>query len=277
VKNVSVLSKSNLCRVAGSIFSGALILFCVGGCGYTGYPLTGGTSAPGYLYLTGNWQMQNTSTTGTSPFSAMAGDINEQNDGATTHTVTSVFQVTPTGACFLGAETVPSQGSLTGTALGLNGFSVNGQYVTFSATKDATATHLTGTYIVRGGCAGGAAGTFSGTKLANLTGTYRGSTSATGTMSFALSQSSVPNGLGYFSESGTANFSGFSCLMSATVNSSVSSVIGETVKLVMTDNNRNPVVLNGTFAEDASAITVTSIESAASPCVATTTPFTLTR
>jgi len=221
--------------------------------------------------------MRNTSTGGTSPFSAMAGYINEQNDGATTHTVTSVFQVTPSGTCFLGAETVPSEGSLTGTALGLNGFSVNGQYVTFSATKDATATHLAGTYVVRGGCAGGAAGNFSGTKYANLTGTYRGSTSATGTMSFALVQSSVPNGLGYFPQSGTANFSGFSCLNSATVNASASSVIGETVKLVMTDNNQHPITLNGTFTDDASAITVSSIESPASPCVATTTPFKLTR
>lgn len=277
MKNVSVLRKNNLCRVAGSIFSGALILFGLAGCGYTGFPLTGGTSAPGYLFLTGNWQMRNTSTAGTSPFSAMAGDINEQNDGATTHTVTSVLQVTPSGTCFVGAETVPSQGSLTGTTLGLNGFSVNGQYVTFSATKDATATHLTGTYIVRGGCAGGAAGTFSATKYANLTGTYKGSTSATGTMSFALTQGSVPNGLGYFPESGTVSFTGFSCLTSATVNAAASSVIGETVKLVMTDNNRNPVVLNGTFAEDAATITVTSIESVASPCVATTTRFTLTR
>lgn len=253
------------------------MLLGVSGCGYTGYPLTGGTSAPGYLYLTGNWQMQATATAGTSPFSAMAGDINEQNDGATTHTVTSVFQVTPDAStCFLGAETVPSEGTLTGTALALNGFSVNGQYVTFNAIKDATATHLTGTYTVRGGCAGGAAGTFTGIKYAVLTGTYTGSTTATGSMRFALNQSTVPNGLGYFPESGTVGFSGYSCLTSATINVTRSSVIGKTVQLVMVDNNQNQVLLNGTFAADASTIAVTSIVSTASSCVATTTPFTLT-
>jgi len=267
VKNVSVLNKSNLCRVAVSIISGALMLLGVTGCGYTGYPLTGGTSAPGYLYLTGNWQIQTTSTAGTAPFSALAGDINEQNDGATMHTVTSVFQASTLGTCFVGAETIPAEGSLTGTTLGLNGFSVNGQYVTFSATKDATAAHLTGTYTVRGGCAGGAAGTFTGTKYANLTGTYKGSTSATGLLSFALTQSEVPNGLGYFPESGTVTFSGFNCVTSAKLDPSASSVIGQTVKLVMTDNNQNQVLLNGTLAADASTITDASIESSASACV----------
>src|SRR5258708_38124127 len=146
------------------------------GCTLSGHPGGGGggTGAHSYVYMTGNWQIDMTNTTAPVPFTALSGFINEQGDNPGTDDLTTAALQAKPGDCYVSAVTIPLQGSTQGDHLGLHSFSVNGQFVTISATKDSTATHFTGTYTVSGGSANGAAGKLSGSKDGPLTSTYSG-------------------------------------------------------------------------------------------------------
>jgi len=239
-------------------------LLVVIGCGYGGVPIGDGTVTPPPAVASeiGNWQVQATSTAGTSPFIALAGWIYEpKSTGTAAVTTQSVFQVTPGASnCFVSATTLPSQGTLTGRALVLNGFAVNGQYSTINATQDETATHFTGTYSVRGGCASGTAGTVTGTRYDALTGSYRGALAGGQTFVIATTQDPYPDGTGYFSLSGSATVIGTGCLTGATLDADSSYVIGSSVSMTLVSASGLRLTLVGSFTPDASSITVTSVQ-----------------
>lgn len=271
IRITACLSRVKSARNRKQYLATALSLFavCLTGCGYSGFPLGPGTPPPVVPSDIGNWQIQASSTAGTSPFSALAGWIYEPTNTTNAANVTtqSVFQATPDKSnCYVGATTLPSQGTLTGTALVLNGFSVNGQYVVINATQDATATHLTGTYSVRGGCAGGATGALTGTRYSALTGTYKGALTGGQTFTLTTTQDKYPTGTGFFPLSGSATVTGTACLASASIDATSSYVIGSTVSLTLVAPNQLKLVLLGSFAADAGTITVISVTKTAGQC-----------
>jgi hypothetical protein len=249
------------------------------GCTTSGQPGSVGGSGSGtgsganYIYLTGNWQFQTTTTTAPVPFTSLAGFINEQGDKPGVNDLTTAaLQAQPSG-CYLGAPVlplgspvIPMQGATQGTALGLRSFSVNGQFLTLNATKDATATHLNGTWVVNGGCANGAAGTITGTQYAPLSGTFSGAISGSTpakTLQLSLSQFATGTGDGVFPVTGTATMTGFACFTTGTLASTDGSVIGSSAALTFSTNDMSgPVTmaLTGSFDPTAKTLTLTSVQ-----------------
>ncbi len=257
--------------LVGLVMSGAM--GGLAGCTVSGHPGSGGggTGAPSYVYLTGNWQIDMTNTTAPVPFTALSGFINEQGDNPGTDDLTTAALQAKPGDCYVSAVTIPLQGSTQGDHLGLHSFSVNGQFVTISATKDSTATHFTGTYTVSGGCANGAAGTLSGTKYAPLTGTYTGpitGSSPAKTIQLALTQYTTGTGDGVFLISGTAAFTGFTCFTQGTMPSTAGWVSGSSASLTFNTNDASgaQVVLTGTFDSTAHTLTLSSVQITGGSC-----------
>lgn len=234
------------------------------------------------MFLTGNWEFQATPTAGPTPFTALAGFINEQSQEPGTYDLTTAaFQATPS-ACYDSAITIPLQGATENTALKLASFSVNGQYITFSGTKDTTATHLTGTYTISGGCAKGATGTLSGTRYAQLVGTYAGSIAGTTpaqTMTLTLAQFVQGTGQGDFLISGNAVFTGSACFTKGTMAGTAGSVLGSGVSLTFNTDDASgaQVIVNGTFDPGATTITATSVQVTGGSCATTYTGATLAK
>lgn len=234
------------------------------GCGGNVSTPVGSSPTPAnYGYLTGNWEFVVTGT-GTLPFTAMAGFINETSQTpGTFDPVTAVFQVTPDTACYTGAPIVPLSGSVGLTTLTLTSFSVNGQTIRVTASKDSAASTLTGTFKASSGCVKSATGTFTGTRYSALTGTYAGSLSAATTpqtMSLALTQMSQGTGAGTFLTSGSANFTGFSCFNQGTLLAPSGIVLGSSVSLTFTTNDpsKAQLVLVGSIDQAADTLTLSS-------------------
>lgn len=266
--------------------AGLTLLGCVAGlagCGGNVSTPVGSSPPPAnYDYLTGNWEFVVTGT-GTLPFTAMAGFINETSQTPGTYDpVTAVFQVTPDTACYTGAPTVPLSGSVGLTTLKLTSFSVNGQIVRLSATKDATASTLTGTFQASSGCVKSATGSFTGTRYSALTGTYAGPLSAATipqTMSLNLTQMSQGTGDGTFQTLGSANFTGFSCFNQGTLLAPSGIVLGSSVSLTFTTNDpsKAQLVLVGKIDPAADTLTVNSATVTGGSCAGSYGPAVLTK
>ena len=263
------LSRSNLFSGTQAIRSvaGLALLGCVAGltgCGGNVSTPVGSSPPPAnYKYLTGNWEFVVTGT-GTLPFTAMAGFINETSQTPGTYDpVTAVFQVTPDTACYTGAPTVPLSGFVGLTTLKLTSFSVNGQILRLTATKDDTATNLTGTFQASSGCVKSATGSFTGTRYSALTGTYAGPLSAATTpqtMSLNLTQMPQGTGDGTFLTFGSANFTGFACFTQGTLLAPSGIVLGSSVSLTFTTNDpsKAQLVLVGKMDQAANTLTLSS-------------------
>lgn len=242
-----------------AVFTVALVIT---GCTTAGTPITGGSGPTSYNYLTGNWVLQVTPTSGGTPFTTLSGFINEEDDKpGVNDNATAAFQAQPS-TCYLGADIVPWYGYVYGTPVDFYSFDVNGQFVTIKATKNAAATQLTGTYSIAGGCANGDTGTITGTRYAVLKGTYAGSlaNNSAQSMQLTLAQNVTGTGSGTFFVSGTATFAGFSCFTTGTMASTSGSIIGNTVQLNFTTNdvNGSNVILSGTIDPTAITLTLTS-------------------
>lgn len=272
----SYISRSTL---FGLVLAGALggLMGCTtsgqpGSAGGSGSGSGGSGSGAGYVYLTGNWQFQTTTTTAPVPFTSLAGFINEQSDKPGVNDLTTAALQAQPSSCYLGAPVIPlgapvipMQGATQGTALGLRSFSVNGQYLTLNATKDATATHLNGTWVVNGGCANGAAGTISGTRYAPLNGTFSGAISGSPpakTLQLSLLQYDAGTGDGVFPVTGSATMTGFTCFTSGTLASTDGSVIGSSAVLTFSTNDMGgaKMVLTGSFDPTAKTLTLSSVQ-----------------
>ena len=248
--------------IAWSLLSVALSGFA--GCGSGIHSLPGATTTPtppGYVFMTGNWQMTVSNQTGHSTFSALAGFIDESSSGSgTSHNTNAVFQLVP-GNCFVGETVLPLYGSVDTQAVSFRSFSDYGQFVTISGTKDATATHFTGTFSVGGGCSNGGGGTLTGTKFAPVNGTYTGSLSTTGAaqaVTLHLTQAPEGNGKGYSLLDGTASFSGVSCFAAAAVDQSGSFVSGSSIRITLLATDGESILLNGSFDAAAESISISS-------------------
>jgi hypothetical protein len=220
--------------------------------------------------LTGNWVLETTPNAGTTPFTSLAGFMDQvtQNYGVS-NTVTAALEAQPS-TCYLGAELIPLEGHVAGTTVGLRSFDVNGQFLTIAGTSDSTGTHLTGTYSVSGGCANGAAGSFTGVKYAIFKGTYAGTLAGSPSRSLqvVVSQNVLGTGSGTFFVSGSAALSGFSCFSSGSMASTAGSIIGNAVQLDFTTNDINGahILLSGTIDPTASNFTVSGIQVTGGGC-----------
>jgi hypothetical protein len=256
---------AKVARRAGSIGTIMMMVTLVS-CSNNGPPGGGKHTGGGdgsYIYLSGNWEVQTSPTSSPTPFTSLAGFINEQGQNPGVDDLTTVaFQATP-GSCYEDATVIPLKGSTQGANLHVESFSVNGQVLTIKAKKDVTATHLNGTYSISGGCANGATGTISGTEYANMTGTYAGSingSSPTETLSLNLSQYVQGSGNGAFLVSGKGAFSGISCFSTAALASQNGAVVGSSVSLLFNTNDPRGAQLQLTGSIDPSANTFTLSE-----------------
>jgi hypothetical protein len=180
----------------------------------------------------------------------------------------------PTGYTF-----IPLEGTVQGTAVGLHSFSVNGQYVTITATKNTKATQLTGTYSVSGGCANGAAGNITGTRYAILNGAYAGTIAGGGqSIQVNVAQNTQGTGSGNFFVSGSATFAGISCFTTGTMAAENGSIIGNTVVLNFATNDPNgaQAVLTGQIDPAADTLTLSSVDVTGGSCAGSLGGATLT-
>ena len=252
--------------IAAGVFRGSMFLamtLALTGCSTSGYPLTGGTPPAGYTFLTGNWVFQASPTAKQAPFTALDGYVDEQpGDVGVNDLTTAALQAQQPSSCYTGAALIPLQGALQAASLGLRSFSVNGQFVTIAATKDATASHLVGTYTISGGCADGAQGTLTGTRYGELTGTYSGTVPGSNpakSIQLIISQNVNGSGEGLFLETGSALFTGFACFTKGTIANGSGSIVGNNVTLnVETDDASGAtLLLTGTINTAADSISIT--------------------
>jgi hypothetical protein len=216
--------------------------------------------------VSGNWEFQTTQSGGPGTFTSLAGFINQQgNSGTDSNFTTAALQAygNSSSACYNSPAAIPLDGSVFGTQVGLRSFSVDGQFLSISATADSTGTHMTGSYVVSGGCADGAKGTITGTAYAPVTGTYSGPitpSSPAQTVRLALTQTDPGTGEGIFLITGSAAFTGFSCFTTGTLVSPNSIVIGSSISLTIHTNDSNGanVVLTGTIDPAADTLTMNS-------------------
>lgn len=253
------------------------------GCTTISYPLGPTTPPPSYQFLTGNWELVATSTGGTQEFGLLAGFIQEGSvDAGINDPVTASLQIEDPATCFVGTLVLPFDGALMGTGLTLTSFTDVSQFVTLTATKDATATHLNGTYSVGGGCASASQGAIVGTRYSPLAGTFSGPTAggtALSTLSLSLTQSLQGNGDGTSNVVGSAIFTGSSCVASATSAPGKGFVLGSKVNLVFDTSAADAastVTVTGTFDPAADRIAVTSIAASGGSCAGALGAATLT-
>jgi len=236
-----------------------LVLSGCGGGKITGSPLSptpGATSnpPPPGVSAAGNWQFSTTSTVAGMPPLAIAGIITVSGSS-----VSGTVHVSGSN-CFDRLTTMGLTGTLTGGNLSLTSASVAGQVATFTGSLNNPQPYFpqqfSGTYAIKGGCAGGDQGKVSGVKVGSMGGNWAGDlSSATGDinrLALTLVQgSATPEGI--FGLTGTALFEVGTCFTSATIVSgtfpSGSYVMGNSVTLeIQTDNG--VVVFLGTADGD---------------------------
>jgi hypothetical protein len=251
-----------------AVLSVALV---VTGCTNTIIPYTG-TAPPdtGSGALTGNWQVAAATTSGTSPFSALAGSVTQEAASSNGNApVYAIFQTEQADSCYVGEQVIPLQGSLGGTGLPLTSLSVDGQYLTTNLTTSNNGSQFQGSFQISGGCADGVKGTLTGTKITALTGSYAGPTSSgANTVTLASTQDSSSDGYGAFHLQGSATFTGVSCFSSAMLQYGTSTVSGQQVILNFVANDSDGSVINatGTLAVSGSPLTLSSLNILSGSC-----------
>lgn len=270
-------------RISATAFAACLAAagLLLSGCTTERVAITGGGGVEDSNYITGNWVIQLTATSGGTPFTQFAGFIDEDQsatDGK--NDATAALQGESPDACYAGADVMPLFGNVTGATVYFYSFDVNGQYFTINATKNTGSTQMTGTYSVAGGCDNGAAGTLTGTRYAVLNGTYSGSVTANAaeTMNLKLTQNTGGTGAGTFFVSGSATFQGISCFTTGTMADTSGTILGNAVQLAFTTNEANgsQVILAGTIDPTADTLTITSANIQGGDCSASLGGATLT-
>ena len=252
----------------------------------------GGTYTPpaNYHYLSGNWQFQIAPTTGLPPFSSLAGFIAEGGGQAGLNDSTTAALRVQSSGCYSTSVEIPLLGGTGATNVDLTSFSVDGQILTLTMQKDSTATHLSGTYSVAGGCAAGASGTITGILYTALAGNYAGSVGTTApgsSMLLSLNQGGDGSGDGLSYIRGNAVFTGFQCFTTGTFPYATAGaffpgyVLGSTVSMNFTTNEASGsnVLLTGTIAADGNTINVRTFAIQGGGCNTAAAPvlFTLTK
>lgn len=239
-----------LARILWLLWPLVFVWGCGGGQGTapSSVPSGGGGSSN---VITGNWEFSTTSTMGM-PALTIAGGINQSGSS-----VTGELHVSGSN-CFDRLTTVALTGTATGSNVSLALASVSGQVITVNGTVGQDG--LTGSYDVKGGCAGGDQGSVTGNNVPtlanNLTGTFTNSEGSTFDVTASLAQSGSSSATGSYGISGTATFQG-SCFSSGTINSgsfpSGSFILGTSVGLAIATDN-GTVAFSGNANSDGSEV-----------------------
>ena len=205
-----------------------------------------------------------TPTSGTAPFVLLSGYFSESAHTAGQSDYLTLSVKVQSNTCFSDSPNLQFEGTADETGLGISSFPVNDQVLSVSATKDSTATHLSGSYRVTGGCADGETGTINGTKYSGLTGLYAGPVTGVaggGNIQIAVTQDPKGTADGLFFVTGKATFQGFPCFTAGTLSVPYGEVSGSSESLAFQTNETggSQVILNGTFNAAASALSLTSI------------------
>lgn len=230
-----------------------------GGGGSGGSGSTGNSPLP----ASGNWVFQVTPKSSPTPFTSLAGFINEEGQGSNQF-VTAALQA-QTGACYTDAGIIPMYGGTSGSGLSLISFSVDSQVLSLDGDVASDGKSFTGKYSITGGCADGASGTATGTEYAAVNGTYSGSidgSSPPETLNLTVAQYTQGTGDGAFLTSGTATFGGIGCFSQGTLAAQNGTVIGNAVNLTFNTNDPGGAQLNlvGTIDTAAQTLTLATIQ-----------------
>jgi len=214
------------------------------GCG-SGY--NGSSSGKNLNLASGNWNVGGVSTT--NPGLRILGGTTLNQSGTNASGI--MHLVDP--PCFNLIENINFSGSVNGSSLALTSAPVNGQ--TLSASAMGSDTSLTGTYTLSGAaCAAADQGIFNLTLVPPATGTWTGSLKSSQgpvTQVSAMLTQSGPDAQGLFMLSGTATFSGGTCLASGSV---TGLAIGATYTLIVAPSGSiGSVVIGGLLTDPATA------------------------
>jgi hypothetical protein len=179
----------------------ALSTLVLGGCG----------ASNNLALMPGNWSMTATPS-GASPF-YIGGNLT-QNGSALTGTMYVV-----NSNCFTSSTTVVLSGTIHGQNVTLSSTSISGQVIAITATGTASA--LTGTYTVTGGCDDGDSGSLSASIVPSISATWSGPIASQGgsnvTLALSLTQTATASGDGTFALTGNGVFTNSSCSNTASV------------------------------------------------------------
>ncbi|MGA8067928.1 MAG: hypothetical protein WCA47_11395 [Terriglobales bacterium] len=124
-------------------------------------------------------------------------------------------------SCFSSSTTVAFTGTVKGKDVTLTSASTGGQIVTVTAS--GTASSLSGTYSVVGGCADGDTGSISASAVPSISGTWSGPITGSGgsnvTLALALTEAATASMDGTFAITGNLTFTNSSCSVNGTVSS----------------------------------------------------------
>lgn len=222
------------------------------------------TTATGpYVFLSGNWEFTPVTTSGSVPFTLLAGYIDEfNNDVDVSDFATAALQVRST-TCYTDQTTIPLTGGVTSTHAAFQSFPIDQQVLDFSGNKDSTVTHLTGTYDIAGGCGNGASGTLTGQLYTALSGQYSGAVinSPAHSMQLTLTQDAKGTSGGRSFVTGSATFSGFPCFTTGVLASPNGWVLGSSLSLTFTTNEAagSTAVLTGSFNAAGNTLAISSV------------------
>lgn len=247
-----------------------VLLLSLVGCGAIRVPL--GTSlAPADTSIAGNWQFTVTPANGAAPFSELSGAVDTVPDGDHGGGVgiTSVL-LAPSNDCFAGTTGVPFHGLLTGAALQLTSFSVNGQQAALSANLSPAGDQLNGTYTISGGCADHAAGSLDGVRYETLQGSFNStSTSSLQGLTLQVQQAIADSGDGTFAVSGMAELANSPCFTQGALLPTGGAISGKHVKLVFALKGSvggAQLTLNGDVNPSADKLTFQQAAISGGPC-----------
>jgi hypothetical protein len=187
-----------------SVTAGALALVLIG-CGAV-------ASNPEAL-AQGNWSMAATSHGSAGAFN-IGGSLTQSG----TNLSGTMYVV---GNCINPSQQVAFTGTVSGNNVSLTSSGGSGQTITVNAT--GTASSLTGTYSVNGGCDDGDSGTVVATPVASITGTWNapivndGDGDPNVTLSMNLTQATTASANGTFAVTGNLTYTGSTCSVTGTI------------------------------------------------------------
>ena len=161
----------------------------------------------------GNWSMAATSNGSAGSFN-IGGNLSQSGSSL----AGTMYVV---GSCISTSEQVAFTGSVSGSNVTLSSSGGSGQVITLNLT--GTASSLTGTYTVSGGCDTGDSGTVVATPVASVTGTWNapivndGNGDPNVTLSMALTEATTASTNGSFALTGTLTYTGSTCSVTGTI------------------------------------------------------------
>lgn len=176
-----------------------------------------GCGASNNLALTpGNWSMTAVPSSGAAGTFYIGGNLT-QNGSTLAGTMLVV------SSCIDPSQTFAFTGTVNGKKVTLTSPSASGEVITVTATG-TTGSALTGTYTVTGGCDDGDSGNITAAAVPSISATWSGPISGSGgsnvTLAIAFTQAATASSDGTYALTGNVTFTGSSCSVSGTVNSS---------------------------------------------------------